>query len=60
MPSVVLLGPPNLWQALRKKPPTYETKTVWALVDYEEGVDVPSSESDSASESADTQGGSKS
>ncbi|MDR6586673.1 MULTISPECIES: T6SS immunity protein Tli4 family protein [Herbaspirillum] len=60
MPSVVLLGPPNLWQALRKKPPTYETKTVWTLVDYEEGADVPSSESDSASESVDTQGGSKS
>ncbi len=60
MPSVVLLGPPNLWQALRKKPPTYETKTVWTLVDYEEGVDVTSSESGSAGESADTQGGSKS
>ncbi|WP_161625972.1 T6SS immunity protein Tli4 family protein [Herbaspirillum frisingense] len=60
MPSVVLLGPPNLWQALRKKPPTYETKTVWALVDYEEGADVTSSESGSAGENADTQGRSKS
>ncbi|WP_241813392.1 T6SS immunity protein Tli4 family protein [Herbaspirillum sp. C7C2] len=60
MPSVVLLGPPNLWQALRKKPPTYETKTVWTLVDYEEGVDVPSAETGTDGVNADTQSRGKS
>ncbi|WP_237741894.1 T6SS immunity protein Tli4 family protein [Herbaspirillum rubrisubalbicans] len=40
MPSVVLLGSPNLWQSLRGKPPTYETATVWTLVAHEKTEDT--------------------
>ncbi|RAM62949.1 signal peptide protein [Herbaspirillum rubrisubalbicans] len=55
MPSVVLLGSPNLWQSLRGKPPIYETATVWTLVEHEKTEDT----SLSADQSDDTASGSQ-
>lgn len=41
LPTAVLLGRPTLWQRLFGKRPSFETVTVWTLVEYDDHDTVP-------------------